>query len=262
MNMITSFAGKIFTFLGVCCMEFKQKTGFSTIIPVLAVCVLNANAAQANTVDISFTKQVASQTPGPFAAGTAVDLKISDTATPDVLQFSISTNLIGAQQLNKLYLDLPTVETAALTAISISNSTIVGAPLVFSSTTVNNPQTGSEWAATQLLVPNSASSTATGFNDLLITFASNSITGPTGKGVAKETFDLTFQGANVTAANFLSLTSGVAKQNGFAQITLQSGATGSGTGVLGGSTVPVPGAVWLFGSALAGFVGFKRRKSI
>ena len=27
------------------------------------------------------------------------------------------------------------------------------------------------------------------------------------------------------------------------------------------SAVPVPGAVWLFGSALAGFVGFKRRKS-
>ncbi|MDD4915393.1 MAG: PEP-CTERM sorting domain-containing protein [Methylococcales bacterium] len=32
----------------------------------------------------------------------------------------------------------------------------------------------------------------------------------------------------------------------------------SGTAV---SAVPVPGAVWLFGSALAGFVGFKRRKS-
>ena len=28
------------------------------------------------------------------------------------------------------------------------------------------------------------------------------------------------------------------------------------------SAVPVPGAVWLFGSALAGFVGFGRRKSI
>jgi hypothetical protein len=32
----------------------------------------------------------------------------------------------------------------------------------------------------------------------------------------------------------------------------------SGTAV---SSVPVPGAVWLFGSALAGFVGFKRRKA-
>ena len=25
--------------------------------------------------------------------------------------------------------------------------------------------------------------------------------------------------------------------------------------------LPVPGAIWLFGSALAGFIGFNRRKS-
>ncbi|MGD0958860.1 MAG: PEP-CTERM sorting domain-containing protein [Methylomonas sp.] len=30
---------------------------------------------------------------------------------------------------------------------------------------------------------------------------------------------------------------------------------------ISGSAVPVPGAVWLFGSALAGFIGFNRRKS-
>jgi hypothetical protein len=242
-------------------MEFKQKTCFSTIIPVLTVCVLNVNVAQASTVDISFTKQVAAQTPGPFAAGTAVDLKISDTATPDVLQFSISTALVGSQELNKIYLDLPTAETAALTGISISNSTIAGAPLVFTSSTVNNPQTGSEWAATQLLVPNSSTGAITGLNDLLISFAVGSITGPTGKGVATETFDLTFKGTTVTAADFLGLTTGTGKYNGFAQIALESGAASSGTGVLGGLTVPVPGAVWLFGSALAGFMGFKRRKS-
>jgi PEP-CTERM motif-containing protein len=28
------------------------------------------------------------------------------------------------------------------------------------------------------------------------------------------------------------------------------------------STVPVPGAIWLFGSALAGFMGVKRRKQL
>jgi hypothetical protein len=225
----------------------------------LVLLAFNANGAQASTVDINFNNAVFQGSPGPLAAGTSVDLKISDLAT-NVLHFSISTNLTGKQELTKLYLNLPIAETAALTGISVSNSSIVGQPNSFSFTTVSNPQNGSEWSASQLIIPNSATAAQTGKNDLLIAFAPTSITGSGGNGVLNATFNLNFSGANVTAADFLSLKSN--GFNGFAQIALQSGIAGSGTGVLAApvSAVPVPAAIWLFGSALAGFIRFNRRK--
>ena len=41
---------------------------------------------------------------------------------------------------------------------------------------------------------------------------------------------------------------------------LDSGNAAVGSYLLTPVAVPVPGAVWLFGSALAGFIGMKRRK--
>ncbi|WP_347986115.1 hypothetical protein [Methylomonas sp. AM2-LC] len=237
-------------------MILKQISRLSNIIPAVALCVISTTGAFASTVDINFNQAVFQGSPGPLATGTAVDLKISDTATLNVLQFSITASLTGKQELTRLYLDLPTAKTAALTGISVSNPTILGQPDSFSYTTVSNPQTGSEWAATQLIVPNSATAAQTGKNDLLIAFSPTSITGAAGKGVLSETFNLTFAGANIKAADFLSLKSN--GFNGFAEIALQSGATSSGTAVLAG--VPVPGAIWLFGSALLGFIGFNRHK--
>jgi hypothetical protein len=237
-------------------MKLKQKNRLRNIIPAVALTVLNTHDAFAGTVDINFNQAVFQGSPGPLATGTAVDLKISDTATLDVLQFSLNASLTGKQELTHLYLNLPTAETSALTGISISNPTIVGQPDSFSSTTVSNPQSSSEWATSQLIIPNAATAGQTGKNDLLILFSPTSITGSGGKGVLSETFDLTFTGANVTAADFLSLKSN--GYHGFAEIDLQSGAASSGTAVLAG--VPVPAAIWLFGSALAGLIGFNRRK--
>lgn len=48
---------------------------------------------------------------------------------------------------------------------------------------------------------------------------------------------------------------GTANQTGFDNITFGSDIPGGGT-----SAVPLPAAVWLFGSALAGFAGFRRNR--
>ncbi len=258
-------------------MEFHltTKTGSRMSKVGMAILLLGMGSAQASTVDISFTDVLVqgntnAGAPGTMASGTSVDLKISDTGTANVLQFTISTDLTGKEQLNRLYLDLPTVEAAALTGLSISNSTSTAAtPKSFTLATTNNSVTGSEWAASQILVPNSATAAQTGKSDLLIAFTAGAISGSGGTGVKSETFDLTFSGATVTAADFLTLSSN--NFNGFAEITLQGGTTGSGTGDLGGvnnqqaagtgtgTPIPEPATIALLGLGFAGLAMRSRK---
>ena len=51
---------------------------------------------------------------------------------------------------------------------------------------------------------------------------------------------------------------GALNQYSFSELNSWSGLQGQ----INSSPVPVPGAIWLFGSALAGFIGFNRRKTI
>jgi hypothetical protein len=85
-------------------------------------------------------------------------------------------------------------------------------------------------------------------------------------------------GTNFTAANIVAYSIGGATPSNLNNITFHADANQTYTIVLGGyrngawsdtadgyvlnvAAVPVPGAIWLFGSAMAGLIGFGRRKN-
>jgi hypothetical protein len=242
-------------------LHFKRNPRLRNKLLTVVLFMLSANAVHASMYDFSFNNNIYNASGVLVGSAPWLDLKIADTTTAGDLLFTVSTlNLTGSQTVTGIFLNIPTAVAATLTGISISNSTNTSAqPLAFVSGT-STSGTSSIFSLTQSITTPALAAGA-GSYDLYLKFPVGALVG-----TISETFDLVFSGGQPTAVDFL--TTSLAKNASSpsfvaaAAFTNATGVGASGISVVSASPVPVPAAIWLFGSAIVGFLGFNRRKII
>ncbi|WP_347990151.1 PEP-CTERM sorting domain-containing protein [Methylomonas sp. AM2-LC] len=195
---------------------------------------------------------------------------INDNATVVGAYNSQSNGWIGFEYSNGVYTDIIDSNAYQTSANAINNSGAIVGSLAFSGTAVGSPSYVNSGfidiggVFTLLNDPNAASNSygtvATGINNLgeVVGYyydATGITHGFLYNAGVYTTID--FTGLSINKSTTLS------SINDLGQI---AGNTSDGTVlhsfIASPATVPVPTTVWLFGSALAGFIGFNRRKSV
>jgi len=173
-----------------------------------------------------------------------------------------------------------TAATTGGTTLSATGSTALSLPVNTNTTTISYPASG-PWGRTEQATTMDASNTSSGQIGLSGAFALSGQPGflspydfslvKTGSTWNIRTFDTGFSYQNFLVLANVSeslngngelLLSGDLKWTGlWASLVHANTSAVVGTFNLAPSAVPVPAAVWLFGSAMAGLMGFARRKS-
>ncbi|MEJ2644750.1 MAG: VPLPA-CTERM sorting domain-containing protein [Gammaproteobacteria bacterium] len=123
--------------------------------------------------------------------------------------------------------------------------------------------TGTSTSTSQIMAPSGWSVSGSGREDGFGTFQFNlSADQGNNNRVSPLTFDITGLSAAVTPLNFFANSTGAAGEQNVPFVAHVANLGNGLTGYFGGpAPVPVPAAVWLFGSGLVGLVGVARRRS-